>query len=197
MMERRALLRWLLSTGGVAAVARLSVRDLEALGLEAHRQVHDSTQALRVLSVAAARSVTVAAELIIPRSETPGATDAQVTPFIDRMLADWYPGPDRDRFVEGLEALDASARTAHGRAFVECSAEEQVAILSRFDAEVDGLHRAGDPNAAGHWFAMLKYLTVWGYCTSEVAMRETLRSYPPPMRYDGDAALAPVAGGRR
>ncbi len=43
--------------------------------------------------------------------------------------------------------------------------------------------------ASTHWFGTLKFLTVWGYCTSEVAMKELFHSVPRPTKYDGAAPL--------
>jgi hypothetical protein len=54
---------------------------------------------------------------------------------------------------------------------------------------VAALRTTNGAAANAHWFAMLKYLTVWGYCTSDVGMRETLHSWPQPMRYDGNVAV--------
>jgi hypothetical protein len=44
-------------------------------------------------------------------------------------------------------------------------------------------------NRSQRRFAVLKYLTVWGFCTSEPGMREVLHSLPRPMRYDGAAPV--------
>ncbi|MCC6318597.1 MAG: gluconate 2-dehydrogenase subunit 3 family protein [Gemmatimonadaceae bacterium] len=184
-MERRALLQWMVASGGLAAFHRLSLHDLETLGADVHRQA----RAGRALDAAQQRVVAVAAERIIPATATPGATDADVTAFIDTMLADWYPDADRARFTAGLVALDAAARAAHGRVFVACTESQQVSRLQTFDAEVERLRSARDASANDHWFAMLKYLTVWGYCTSEVGMRRTLAAWPLPMRYDGNAPM--------
>jgi Gluconate 2-dehydrogenase subunit 3 len=186
-VERRELIQWMVATGGLAALNRLSPRDLIALGGDAHRGAIRSAE--RVLDGKANAMVTVAAELIIPSSDTPGATDAGVAAFIDTMLGAWYPAADRDRFLDGLKALDARSVTMSGRAFLETPAASQLTVLESFDAEVNALRAAHSASANEHWFAMLKFLTVWGYCTSEVGMRDTLKEWPMPMRYDGNAAL--------
>ena len=40
-----------------------------------------------------------------------------------------------------------------------------------------------------HWFAMLKFMTIWSYCTSEVGATLELRHDPMPGYYDGCAPL--------
>src|SRR6266403_1973206 len=83
---------------------------------------------------------------------------------------------ERERFLAGLQDLDARCRARASRDFVACSEADQVAVLTALDA------------AHEEWFDRLKYLTVYGYCTSEVGMR-TLGLFPLPWRYDGCAPV--------
>ena len=186
-MERRELIRWMVATGGLAAFNRLSERDLVALGEAMHGQ---PPVASKVFTPAQSRMITVAAEHIIPASDTPGATDAKVTAFIAGMMADWYSPTELASFVNGLAELDTRSRALHSKAFVDCVPTDQVSLLETIDKEVADLRRTRGAAANEHWFAVLKYLTVWGYCTSEPGMRKLLKSHPAPMRYDGDAPLA-------
>lgn len=187
-MDRRLLLRWLAGSGSLAAVGALSPSELAALGARIHDDLAQQSP-LRALTAAQGATVTAAAERIIPRTDTPGATDANVTRFADVMLAEWYPAAEKDRFVTGIVALDARARAAHQRAFVACTEAQQLALLEESEAEVVALRRTNAAAANAHWFALLKYLTVYGYCTSEPGMRQHLRSWPLPMRYDPDARV--------
>src|SRR5882724_5750720 len=180
-MERRELIQWLVATAGVRALDGLAPADLFALGRDAHR--HTTPHAAgRTLTAHARQTVTTAAERIIPATETPGATDAGVSAFIDKMLTDWHTPAERERFLAGLADLDSRcrARSGGGRDFVDCGAADQTAVLTALDDEAAG--------ADDHWFARLKYLTVYGYCTSEVGMR-ALKLYPSPWRYDGCAPV--------
>ncbi len=188
-MHRREALQLLAATAGARCLTGLDTDQLVALGARVHAA---SPQERRVLDTQAMQTVVIAAEHIIPATETPGATDAGVGDFIDRLLASWFTTEERDVFLAGLRALDDQARARHGRRFAECNASDQVALLTTFDDEVTALRRQrGAAVANAHWFAMLKYTTVFGYCTSEVAMRRTLRSWPQPLRYNG---CAPVNG---
>lgn len=199
-MHRRELLRWLAAGAGIQCLDGLAPEEILVFGqrLHAHARSWRATSGLRVLGAHPAATVTAAAERIIPGSDTPGATDAGVTAFIDHMLADWYAQDERDRLLAGLADLDAQSRALGAQDFVGLTEARQVALLNALDDEVNALRRApagpggpprGNPN--DHWFAMLKFLTVWGYFTSEVAARETLREFPPPGRYDGCAAYPP------
>lgn len=192
-MDRRALLQWLAGSGALTALGALDANALQQLGERVHAElVRDGDGApLRFLTDAEAALVRDAAERILPRTDTPGATDANVTAFIDVMLADWYPGDEAARFRAGLPALDAAAQTAQGRGFSACTPAQQTAIVAAFDDEVAALRRTNAAQANAHWFGLLKYLTVHGYCTSEPGMTRLLRNWPLPGRYDGHAPVLP------
>lgn len=198
-MHRRRALQLIGALAGVPALpvlGRFSDTELLALGTRIHEQLEGEPHEPRALTPAQFRQVEIAAEQIIPRTHTPGATDARVADFIDTMLADWYTRPERDRFIAGLVDLDARAMKAHGRGFADISSAARVAMLSGLDDEVTALRRANTQAGNEHWFATLKFLTVWGYYTSRVGATEELRSSAMPGRYDGDAAVQPRNEGR-
>lgn len=179
-MERRELIQWLVATAGLQCLDSLASSDLLALGRDVHRRAASRT---RALSPHAERTVAAAAEQILP-----GATEAGASAFIDKMLADWHTPDERRRFLAGLPELDTRCRARSGRAFVDCAPADQVAVLTALDDEVTALRAAQGAAANQHWFAMLKYLTVYGWCTSEAGMR-TLGLYPLAGRYDGCAPV--------
>ncbi len=181
-MHRREALQ-LLAAG--AALGVLNGRDVDQLllfGRRLHARLRSGGTRPRALDPHQTSTVMVVAERIIPAGETPGATDAGVAPFIDHMLADWYDATDRDRVRAGLAALDDRSRAFGAEDFVGLPEPRQVALLTELDEAAD---------RSEQWFATLKFLTVWGYFTSEVAMRRTLRAFPLPMRYDGCAPYDP------
>ena len=179
-MERRELMQWLVATVGLSALEAYAPADLLALGRDMHRRMR--LRAPR--STHAQRTVAIAAERILP-----GATEANVAPFIEKMLADWHTQEERARFLAGLRDLDARCQSSAHRDFVDCAEHEQLAVLTALDGEVVALRADADNDQANqHWFAMLKFLTVYGWCTSETGMR-ALRLYPLPWRYDGCAPV--------
>ena len=171
-MERRELIEWLVAAGLGA--------EMLSLGRDVHRS---GDGAARALTPHAERTVTIAAERILP-----GAGAAAVTPFIDKMLADWYTPEERRRFLAGLPELDAKARARVSAGFLACAEADQIAVLTALDDEVTALRAASGNAANQHWFAMLKYLTVYGWCTSEAGMR-ALGLFPLPGRYEGCAPV--------
>ena len=148
----------------------------------------DGSYVPRTLSLDQYDLVATLTELIIPETDTPGATAAGVNTFIDVMLTEWYPVADRTRFLNGLETVDARARNTYDAVFSACTADEQVALLTVMDREAfpdpetepeetatlrERLAQ-GDPP----FFRTLKELTVSGYYTSEVGATQELRVMP-------------------
>ncbi len=169
-MERRELIQWLVATAGLPSLA---------FGRQIHRR-----PLRRSLSAHVERTLAVATERILP-----GAADADVGRFIEKMLADWHTPAERARFLAGLPELNTRCHARGAGDFVDCPEAEQVAVLTALDDEVTKLRAdRGAATANQHWFAMLKYLTVYGWCTSEVGMR-ALGLFPLAGRYDGCAPV--------
>ena len=197
-MHRRRAIQLLGTLAGVPALpllGRFSESELLALGTRVHEQFEGEPYESRALTRAQHHQVEVAAEQIIPRTHTPGATDARVADFIDAMLADWYGAAERERFVAGLADLDTRATREHQRPFVEISNTARVTLLTRIDDEVTALRRANPQAGSEHWFATLKFLTVWGYYTSRVGIENELGVSTFPGRYDGNAPVGKRVSG--
>src|SRR4030088_2784831 len=73
--------------------------------------------------------VSAVAEIMIPRTDTPGAIDAGVPGFIDLMLKDVYTQKDRERYLGGVAELDAAAQGEQGKKFVALEPAQQVGLV--------------------------------------------------------------------
>ena len=192
MTSRRDAVRALAGIAALPLFGRLGAQELLEIGRHAHtlaelRESGASPGPPRALTALEYETVVEAAEHIIPRTATPGATDARVADFIDVMLADWYDVSDRQRFKIGLRELDAHAGKLAGQTFVKSTARQQSELLEKLDRELTAPRQSGQAGADDHWFAMLKHLTIWGYYTSRPGIVEELRMQLVPGRYDGNA----------
>ena len=188
MTSRRDAVR---SLAGFAALPFLGTLDFEEM-FEVGRRGHALADRRRLappraLTAAEYEMVSQAAERIIPRTATPGATDAHVADFIDVMLADWYDASERSRFKAGLSDLDARARRLASRAFVQTTEKQQTELLETLDRELQVRRESRSADVEGDWFGMLKHLTVWGFYTSRSGIEKELRAQLMPGRYDGNA----------
>lgn len=155
-----------------------------------HRQLdaeraRSGVRALHVLSPDQDALVTLIAEMIIPETDTPGATTVHVNEFIDLLLAEWSSDEDRDRFLKGLDAIDHEARASYGKPFVAAAELDRVLLLHAFE----GARESSD--GAGRAYGELKRLTVYGYFTSELVQKNVLKTQIWPGRYDGCVTVIP------
>jgi gluconate 2-dehydrogenase gamma chain len=137
------------------------------------------------------RLVMEVAEIIIPKTDTPGAKDVGVPGFIDTMLKDCYKKEDQDRFLEGLLAFDEEAKKAYGDSFIYCEPEQQVELVKKtHDAAV--AEAKENREAPRPFILMTKELTLLGFFTSEPGATQVLQYVAVPGAYHGCVPLAEV-----
>lgn len=190
-MNRRDMLRVLGGAVSIPVLYGVSPEQLFAFGRDVHTEAakrYAQAQGLAVLNEHENQTVTTMAELIIPETDTPGATAAKVNEFIDVLLADWYDEEERTQFLNGLAGVDARSRELFEIDFVDASEAQQLELLSGLDAEVTALRQA-DESTRDHFFYRMKYLTLYGYYTSEVGVKQELDYAIIPGRYDPCAPL--------
>jgi gluconate 2-dehydrogenase subunit 3-like protein len=166
-----------IAAGGAGAAASVFWVDALVSAAEQHAAHYHAPAAAAagpwtptVLSPAQNEAVIALAEIIIPKTETPGATDARVNEFIDGVLAD-APPEHRAKFLDGLAWLDTHTAEAHGAPFTKLGHEQQVAVLTALST----LSLDASPVSPGaEFFQAIKSLTVTGYYTSEIAMKEEI-----------------------
>jgi hypothetical protein len=112
----------------------------------------------------------VLTELIIPQTDTPGAKATLVNRFIDRVLSAASPD-DRSKFLQGLTWLDERCRTRFGNDIAAATTANLTALLTPLARE--GTPAAGD-QAGVEFFRAIKSMTITGYYTTEIGLRQEL-----------------------
>lgn len=175
-VDRRAAIRALAS--GAAGVTA-SAAWVEALSAVARQHAHSAVAQgamtaaewkPRVLTPRQNDLVVALTEIIIPETDTPGAKAARVNRFVDGVLLE-APPAERRRFLDGLAWIDARSRALFTRDFLSASPANQTALVARLAAEdnPDGEARAGR-----EFFQAIKAMTINGYYTTEIGMRQEL-----------------------
>ncbi len=154
-----------------------------------------TTQAVSLLTPARARAMEALAEVIIPATDTPGASEAGVTEFVAALVDGWLDDDDRDRFLAGLDTVDPACRERFGSPFAECAPGDQAAFVRGLDEELTRLREDPAANASQHFFHDIKRFTLTAYFTSDVGLdalgyRTTFRTF------EGCAPLTPAEAGR-
>lgn len=198
-MKRRRALRILgTAAGAPLVIPRAGLAELVEWGRDV-RVGMDSAGARqeRTLTEAQSRLVTALAEVIIPQTDTPGATVAGITEFVDVIVTGWLDEDERDQFLDEIDTVDELSKNRYGTDFADCSIEEQIAIVAKLDTELDGLRRDPTFDETTHFFYDMKRFTLAGYFTSEVGLR-TLGYRIVPGAFEGCVLLDQygVGGGR-
>jgi hypothetical protein len=134
------------------------------------------------------------AEMIIPKTTTPGAKDAGVPAFIVMMLQDCYKAPEHTSFVEGLNRLEA-------KQFLAMNARQRTALLTQVEKDSveemktyqvqqtkmgdneDREQMAVQAKGLPYW-RLMKELTMLGYFTSEEGIKSSFEYVPVPGRLE-------------
>jgi len=162
-MERRDLLRALASAAALSIIPR---KDALAAWSRVAEDALGPTNGLNDPQMALVRAV---ADTILPRTDTPSATDVGVDRFVNVIVSEFLSDEERTKGLAGLDAIDAKARADNNVVFTELSPEAR----GKFIESIESGPRDAEP-AQTYW--RLKSLIVHGYFTSEPVMKDVLKT---------------------
>src|SRR6185503_4106294 len=175
-MERRDLLRAAFSAAAITLLPQekaLAAWTRVANGIAPKNGLTDRQMAI----------VRVIADTIIPRTDTPSATDVGTHQFINVIVAEYANDDERKAFLGALDTIDSRARAVNnGTAFADLSPEargKELDVLEKGDRNVEP--------SQSYW--RLKSLVVHGYFTSERVMKDVLKVQVMPGRFDGSVPV--------
>jgi hypothetical protein len=186
-MQRRDLLK----AFGAATTLALLPRDATA----AWARVASGIRPSAGLTDAQLGLVGAIADTILPRTDSPSATDVAVPAFVDVIVSENYGDTERMTFLAGLDALttwrpalaapaDSTAQPVRDvRPFTDLSVEERGSVI---DA-IEHLPRRSDEPARAYW--RLKGLVIHGYFTSERVAKDVLHVQVMPGRFEGSMPM--------
>ena len=138
------------------------------------------------------------AETIIPKTNTPGAKDAQVGQFMNKYVMDCYDENQQKIFLDGLSDIQQQSNSKYKMNFEKLTSEQKIELLNALDkAAKDQLSenakiKLSDTSAlkkqskvSTPYFTMIKQLTLFGYFTSKPGATEALRYVAVPGKFDG------------
>ena len=147
-----------------------------------------------------ARMVAEIAEIILPRTDTPGAKDVGVPGFIDALIGEVYSPEEQNKFREGLAEINGEASMAYGHAFLDCTHALRKELIMNLNSKA--LEGSVKGAAQGWWNAgsaqerpfilKIKELTLLGFFTSEPGATQVLQYKQVPGPFKGCVPLSEV-----
>jgi hypothetical protein len=133
------------------------------------------------------------AETILPKTDTPGARDAQVGRFIAFYSTDCYDESQLGSLKGGIETLNDESEKKYGGGFMQITGSQREALLVEIDAEAKKYNgeNKGQGTKAPHYFTLMKQLTLLGFFTSKPGATQVLRYVPVPGKYEGCVEYKP------
>jgi gluconate 2-dehydrogenase gamma chain len=180
-MNRRAALQTLLQGG-------LALTLMPGFAETAWSAIVAGAQAPRVLSPTQDQMITLIADTILPRSDTPGAIDVGVPAWIDLVIAEYFSDARRARFLADLNAIDQLALSQSGAHLTALEGSGLAKIIGPLDAACG----SSDLSPAQRGYVQLKELIVHGYFTSKPVQHDLLKVVIVPGRFDADVRITPA-----
>ena len=145
-------------------------------------------------------------EIIMPRTDTPGAIDAAVPNTLDAIFSQVLQPDEQLKIRNGLLALDQLAKKSNGKAFLGLSKEKQNAFAKSLNINFVS---PGQPKAnlvekygksigettvqqAIDVFGVIKNLTLLAFFRSEPGATKVLQNLPIPGHYNGSVPLKEI-----
>ena len=114
------------------------------------------------------------AELILPKTDSPGASDARVAPYIDLLFNSYFEEDEKTRLESGLIKFMDNCQQQYGTSFISMNEEKQLEFMQKTEVEPE----------SNVFFKSFKGITLWAFFTSEVGMK-SMNYNPVPGKYDG------------
>ncbi len=133
----------------------------------------DQDQAVTVMDIV---------DIIIPKTDTPGALEVGVPKFIESMVQDIYEENRQTEFMEGLGEFISSVESEQGSPFIELDKETKVIIVTSLNKAAVNHTNEG---VKEKFYMTVKELSVSGFCLSEAGATQVLKYDKVPGEYQG------------
>ena len=169
------------------------------------------------LSRSESKVVTQLIDIILPKTDTPSASEVNVHQFIDRFAQQVMPVKQQNFLKMAMGHFMDKAKSMSGKenaddftaddlepvlaAVLKVSKEQEMsngkAVQMFNEAKAAGKEATLDADVASHAFATnLRGLTIWGYKTSEYVGEEVLAYLPLPGKYVACGDVEELSGGK-
>ncbi len=144
-----------------------------------------------------AKTISALVDMILPRTETPGALDVKAHVFIDKVVARVFDEAGQQNMRDEIAGFNSDCKNSHGSAFVDLSTSKRAEVLEaaekasgKYNPSVWGI-TLGEQKPVG-FYRSIKSMALWAYFTSEEIGEKVLSYDPIPGNYIGCVPLDEV-----
>jgi len=134
-----------------------------------------------------AQLVSALADQILPKTDTPSASEVKVDQFIELMVSEVFQQYEQADFIAGLKEIDQKSEDRFEKFYFNLNDQSKYDLLHTIDSEINYLDV--ETNVKKPFFLKFKELTLLGYFTSKEIMKNHLVYDPLPMELDGCSPL--------
>jgi len=191
-MDRRSALK---KTGLIAGAAVVMPSMLSIL--QSCKNEPRLTWQPEFFSAEEAQTIATLLDMILPRTETPGALDVKSDIFIDKVISKTYNAEGQKYMRDEIAAFNANCLEHFGANFVDLEQDKRIEVLKeaektsgKFNPSIWGT-TIGEQEPIGFYRSM-KSMAIWSYFTSEEIGEKVLNYDPVPGTYEGCKPLAEI-----
>ncbi|TMU50705.1 gluconate 2-dehydrogenase subunit 3 family protein [Flagellimonas algicola] len=137
---------------------------------------------MQILKPGQNESIIAMADTIVPRTDTPSASDVRVNHFIDLLLKDVFDRKTRSAFLQGLSDFDEKCKARTGSDFYDLDEQRRFQYLSKVDQQIMGR----DYGERVPFYYSFKHLVITSYFSTKEGVRQNLDYKPVPGPYKGE-----------
>jgi hypothetical protein len=143
----------------------------------------DTPKAARFFSSAQFATMAEVADIILPKTDTPGAKEAGVPEALDALMSNWASPARQRQFRRVVDEIDLTALSTNGASFPALPRPKRAELVRTFDA---AKFAAGDPV-----YGKFKELVITLYYSSEAGATRELRYELIPGKWEPGIEMAP------
>lgn len=123
------------------------------------------------------------AEIILPKTDTPGARDISAHLFVLKMIDDCATKEQQENYIQGMKAFESFVVKKTGKSFTALDDAQKKAIVAELNQQKPS------EKGVGFFYQTTKYLTIEAYTTCEFYLTK-IRGYKMlPGKFQGCVPL--------
>ena len=183
-MDRRSALK----KAGVLAGSAVAIPSFFSLLQSCKSETRLGWQPLFFTEIEA-KTIAAILDMILPRTDTPGALDVKSDIFIDKVIAKTYDEEAQAKMRSEIAAFNSECEKNYGNTFIELNASDREKVLQaaeknsgKFSPGVWGT-AVGKQETIG-FYRSIKSMAIWSYFSSEEIGKNVLAYDPVPGTYE-------------